>query len=116
MKTFNRYYNLHVVETGYTSGTYKERYDRVGNWQTIKYTLGGLPYLVHNGKRLHLNTFYRFGSAWCPGEPFEIEDQAGRKAVMHGYEMEEYYKPLFVQLSDDGEKARLFRYEGGEKI
>lgn len=116
MKTYNRYYHIHIVSGGYTAGMYKECYERVGNWQTIKYTLGGSPYLLHNRKKVFLDRFYRFGSAWCSGEVVNCEDPAGRKATLHGYEIDEYYKPLFIELSEDGEKARLFRYQGSEEM
>lgn len=109
MKTYNQYFC--TDRQGYT-----ERYDRVGNWQKVKYSFSGRPFVTYRNKRYYLDTFYRIGSAWCSGEPFDIQDHAGRKATLHGYEMEEYYKPLFLQLSDDCECARLFRYEGVQHI
>ena len=98
----------------YMGRSFVECYSLVGRWQRIKWTLGGSPYVVHNGKRYHLDKFYRFGSAWCPGTPFEVTSKARKTAILCGYEMEEYYKPLFIELDTCGEYARLFRYEGSE--
>ena len=106
-KTYNNYFC--TVADGR-----QEKYKRVGRWQRIKWTLSGSSYVVHDGRRYKLDSFYRLGSAWCLGEPFEIKDRAGRSAVLCGYQMEEYYKPLFIQLDECGEMARLFRFEGVE--
>lgn len=111
MKTYNMYYTEKI--TDYLGRTFQERYCRVGKWQAVKYTVSGIPYITHNGRRYRLDNFYRLGSAWCPGEAFTVTDAAGRKATLHGYEMDEYYKPLFIQLDEYGEKARLFKFEGG---
>ena len=94
----------------YYGATYTETYTREGRAKKILYTLteASRPYFRHNGRRFYLDDFLRNTA------PIEIEAADGEKITLHGYEAEQYYKPLFIELDDAGEYCRVYRFEGTE--
>ena len=96
----------------YHNATYTEKYTRVSRHIRIDYNLNGDPYFRHGGRRYYLKDFMRSNYPSC--EPTEIISRDGERVNLHGYEAENYYKPLFIELDDAGESVRVYRYEGSE--
>lgn len=90
---------------------FSEIYNRVSRWVKIDYTPSGSPFFRHNNRRYHLDNFIRLGS-FCsaPMEPITAAD--GETVTLNGYEIDSYYKTLFIEISDGGEAVRVYRYEG----
>jgi len=67
-----------------------------------------LSYFIHKGTKYAINQFFRFGSAWVTGSTpiFYENDELHHLA---GYDSENYYNPIFIELSDDGEAVRIYR-------
>ena len=95
----------------YQNATYTETYTRSSRWIKINYTLTeeARPYIRHDNRRFYLDDFMR--NSFC-GIPTEIEAADGEKVQLAGHDATTYYKPYFIELSEDGEAARLYRYEG----
>ena len=98
----------------YNTATYRERYTRESRWKSIFYTMSGNPYFVHMGRRYKLDDFLRAGTMWSVGYPEEITAQDGETVTLAGYEAESYYKPIFIEIDESGERCRVYRYEGSE--
>lgn len=64
---------------------------------------GGVNYFRHNDREYAIGQFMRL---YYP-EVFENED--GKESCLSGYDCEEYYYPLLVELHDNGEYVRLYR-------
>lgn len=94
----------------YTSADYTETYKRESRRIRIDYTLteNARPYFRHNNRRYYLDNFMRIDHGT------EIEAADGEKVTLHGYEADQYYKPLFIELDEAGESCRVYRYEGSE--
>jgi len=111
-----RHKSFYYTGKTYQNATYTEKYTRVSRWIKIDYTPteNARPFFRHDNKRYYLDDFLRTGSPWSAGIASEIKAADGETVILAGYEAEQYYKPLFVELDEAGEAARLYRYEGSE--
>ena len=98
----------------YNGATYTETYVRESRRIRIDYTPteDARPYFRHNNRRYYLDDFMR--TFYPSYKPLEIVSADGERVSLHGQEADQYYKPLFVELSEDGETVRVYRYEGSE--
>ena len=98
----------------YQNATYTETYKRESRWMRIDYTPteNARPFFRHYGKRYYLDDFIRIG--YPDSHTTEIKAADGETVTLCGHEADQYYKPLFIELDDAGEAARLYRYEGSE--
>lgn len=66
-----------------------------------------LDYFIHKGKKYAINQFYRFNTMITPATAptFYENDKQTRIA---GYDSENYYNPILIELSDDGEAVRVY--------
>lgn len=96
----------------YLNATYTETYTRMGRWCRINYNQNGEPFFRHDNRRYYLESFIRCGSAWL--EPVEITSTDGEKVSLAGGESDNYYKPIFIELSEGGEAVRVYQFEGTE--
>lgn len=105
---------FYYIGKDYQKATYKETYTREGRWKKIEYTAAeeSRAYFRHNGRRYYIDNFLRIG--YPNPHTVEIEAADGEKITLCGHESEVYYKPLFIELDDAGEAARVYRYEGSE--
>lgn len=102
----------------YIGENYKETYTRRGRWKKIDYTIPrdpekeSRPFFRHNGKRFYIDNFIR--TNYPNGEYTEIQATDGEKAFLHAQQIDEYYKPYFIELDEGGEAVRVYQYEGSE--
>ena len=110
MKNKKFYYN----GKNYFNADYVETYERESTWKSIFYTIANesRPYFRHNGKRFYIDNFTR--TNYPAGDYTEIKAADGETAFLHAYESETYYKPLFIEIDESGEKIRVYRYIGTE--
>jgi hypothetical protein len=100
----------------YKAGERTEIYRRIGKWAKIDYTTPrdpekeSRPFFRHGNGRQYIDNFIRCGSAWL--EPLTIEAADGEKIDLAGMEQENYYKPLFIELDEAGERARVYQFIG----
>ena len=67
-----------------------------------------LDYFIFQGKKYALNQFYRFGTAWTPGNiPMFYEND--KLNFISGYDSENYYNPILIEVSDCCEAVRLYK-------
>lgn len=67
-----------------------------------------LNYFVWDGHKWALNQFYRFGTMFTP-EPPPAWHEGGKLQHMAGYNAEDYYNPIMIELSEDCEAVRVYR-------
>ena len=96
----------------YLNAPYIETYTRESRWKAIRYTTSGTPYFLHQGRRYKLDNFLSLFSPWATGYPTIIRAADGEEISLAGSEADVYYKPLFIELEDGGERCRVYRYEG----
>jgi hypothetical protein len=106
MKTF--YYK----SQDYLKRDFVEVYTRDSRWIKIDFTTAGVPFIRHNGRRYKIDNF--FSLLFCSGCNTEITADDGEKVVLCGYQTDVYYKPYFIEISDGGDYARLYIYEGSK--
>ena len=99
----------------YLHRDYTETYTRVSRWIRIRYNMSGDPFFIYDGHRYKLDDFLRTNTMWSVGIADKVEADNGEQVSLAGYEAEQYYKPLFVELSETCEAVRLYRYEGTER-
>lgn len=98
----------------YKGDKYMERYTRAGRWAKIDYTMSGVPFFRYNNRRYKLDDFISMSSDWSVGLASTIKAADGETVVLSGYESDNYYKTLFIEVSEGGEAVRVYRYEGTE--
>ena len=92
-----------------------EVYKRVSRWIKIDFNLHGELFFRHNGRRYKLNDFMRINYPYYDTDILTdtINPLDAREVIqLSGYEANEYYKPLFIEVSDSGDSVRLYRYDG----
>lgn len=76
----------------------------ISDWIEIDYVEDGQesnrPSFVFEGNRHFLDMFIKCHIPWCNMNVPEY---------IHAYEAGNYYKPLFIEISDNGEEVRLYR-------
>ena len=92
----------------YINADFTETYKRESRRIRIDYTPAGNPFFRHNNRRYYLDNFMRIDHGT------EIEAADGEKVTLCGYEADQYYTPLFIELDEAGESCRVYRYEGSE--
>ena len=67
-----------------------------------------LDYFIFCGKKWAINQFYRFGTMFTP-EPPPMWEENGKLQYISGYDTENYFNPLLIEIDDSGEYVRLYR-------
>lgn len=70
-----------------------------------------LDFFRWNGRNYAIEQFFRLGSMFCPLE-YSWEDKEGKLNFLSGYDSENYYNPILIELDDSGEYVRV--YEEGK--
>lgn len=94
---------------------YIEVYKRVSRWIKIDFTLKGVPFFRHNNRRYKLDDFLRINYPYYDSEVITdtINAKDAKEVIqLSGYEANEYYKPLFIEISDSGDGVRLYQFDG----
>ena len=68
-----------------------------------------LDYFIFCGKKYALNQFIGCSSQW--GYPIMFYDEFENLNHISGYDSEDYYKPLLIELSESGEYVRCYYEE-----
>jgi hypothetical protein len=71
-----------------------------------------VDYFTYGGTRYALARFLRFGSPWLPVE-YSWTDDDGKMQFLSGYDSENYYNPIMIEIHPDGEHVRVYR-EGAQ--
>lgn len=71
-------------------------------WNKISYNFLGNPYFNFKGKKYMLDNFVR-----CHNNPWVLDTYP---EYIHGYDPTEYYNPLFIEISKDGEAVKVYEY------
>ena len=64
-------------------------------------------YFRYGGRTYALSQFLRMGTMWAGVAPYEYDDN-GETSYICGYDGENYYNPLYIEILDDGETIRLY--------
>jgi len=97
------------------------QFKRVSRWITIKelFTIrkdnilypfatdNYLQYFIHKGEKYALNQFILLDTPWI-GEKQHIFVENGKDCYISAVDGANYYKPYYLELSEDGEKVRLY--------
>ena len=67
-----------------------------------------LDYFIFNGRKYALNQFYRFGTMWTPSPPPMFYEN-DKLHYISGYDAENYYNPLLIEVEECGEAVRIYR-------
>lgn len=100
------------------------KYERVSRWIktyydciTKRHSLAS--YADFDGtdsKKGLLNWFWFHGKKYAAGQflrlshPYFYKNEDGKTSYLCGYDCENYYNPLLLEIDDDGEHVRLYRY------
>ena len=99
------------------------KYERVSRWIKVYYdyitkrhSLADYAdfYDSEDGKGL-LNWFQYNGKKYAVGQflklayPYFYKNEDGKISFLCGYDCENYYNPLLIEIDDDGESVRLYR-------
>jgi len=99
------------------------KYERVSRWIEVHYnyitkrhSLEGYAdfYGTDDGKGL-LNWFQYYGKKYAVGQflkldyPYFYKNEDGKTSFLCGYDCENYYNPLLIEIDDGGEYVRLYR-------
>ena len=67
-----------------------------------------LDYFIHKGKKYAINQFYRFNTMFNPSvAPTFYENNEPTRIA--GYDSENYYNPILIELSECGEAVRVYQ-------
>lgn len=69
-----------------------------------------LDYFRWNGRNWALEQFYRLGGI-MGGAPIFFEDEDGKTSYIAGYDSENYYNPILIEVDDCGEYVRVYEEE-----
>ena len=67
-----------------------------------------LDFFRFNGRKWAINQFIAFGGM-MGGVPPMWEDEHGQLRCLSGYDSENYYNPIMIELSEDGEHVRVYQ-------
>lgn len=67
-----------------------------------------LDWFQFNGKKYALGQFICMNGMWA--NPVMFEDETGKLNYLSGYDCEDYYNPIMIELSDGGEYVRVYQY------
>ena len=67
-----------------------------------------LDYFRWNGRTWAIDQFYRLGGVWTGGEPEMFVDTDGKLSIVDGYDSENYYDPILIELDEYGERVRVY--------
>ena len=67
-----------------------------------------LDFFRFNGRKWALNQFIAFGGV-VGGVPPMWEDEHGKLRCLTGYDSENYYNPIMIELSDGGDYVRVYQ-------
>lgn len=70
-----------------------------------------LDYFTFNGRNYALEQFIAIGSIADAIEHREGYIENGKKHFLSGYDERDYYRPLFIELDEWGEKVRCYEYK-----
>lgn len=62
-----------------------------------------------NGRWYALGQFMRFGSGFCPTPPPMFYDETGKLNYLGGYDSEEYFEPIMIEIDECGENVRVYK-------
>ena len=69
-----------------------------------------VDYFVFQGKQYALEQFLSTSSAWAGAwNPFYSENDVDDYVILSGYEAEEYFNPLMIEIGEYGEFVRVYR-------
>lgn len=69
-----------------------------------------VDYFVFQGKQYALEQFLSTSSAWAGAwNPFYSEDDVDDYVILSGYEAEEYFNPLMIEVGEYGEFVRVYQ-------
>lgn len=71
-----------------------------------------LDYFRWNGRNYAIEQFFRLNSMFCPLS-YCWEDKQGKLNFLSGYDSENYYNPILIEIDETGEYIRV--YEEGRK-
>ena len=75
-------------------------------WIKIQTTTRGKAFFYHHGKRISMSLIIKcHRNPWIGGEGIFPE-------FIHGYKVDEYYNPLFVEINSTGTAVKVYRFEG----
>lgn len=66
-----------------------------------------LDYFVFNGRKYALSQFYRFGTMFTPTPPLMFYEN-DKLQFISGYDSENYFNSLLIEISDCGEYVRIY--------
>lgn len=66
-----------------------------------------LDYFMFGGRSYAVEQFLRLGSMWS-AVAYAYEDKEGKTAFLSGYDMDDYYDPIFVEFDEYCEKVRVY--------
>ena len=66
-----------------------------------------LDYFRFGGRNYAIEQFFRLGSMFCPTE-YCWEDREGKLNFLSGYDSENYYNPILIEISECGEYIRVY--------
>lgn len=99
----------------YLKRDYKEIYERVSRWITIKFNGNGEPFFRFNNTRYKFDEFYRNG-----GIGFNmgniINNDGTEEIRLSGMQNDVYWHRLFVEIDEYGERIRVYQYIGSETL
>ena len=67
-----------------------------------------LTFFRWNGRKWALCQFYRFGTMFTPDAP-PMWYEKGKLQYIAGYDAENYYNPVMIELSEDCEYVRVYQ-------
>ena len=67
-----------------------------------------LDYFVFGGRRYAMDQFFRLGNMWA-AVAFSYEDEDGKPSFLSGFDIEDYFNPIYAEFDEYCEKVRLYR-------
>lgn len=68
-----------------------------------------LDFFRFDGQTFALSQFGLLGGPWAGGQPLTFTDTDGKLTVISGYDMDNYYSPLLMEMDEYGEYIRLYK-------
>lgn len=68
-----------------------------------------VDYFVWHGRKWALDQFLRFGSMFCPHTI--LWDEGGKTHYMAGFDRDNYFNPIMIEMDDCGEYVRVYEEE-----
>ena len=69
-----------------------------------------LDWFPWNGRKWAMEQFIALGGPWG-GAPILFEDENGKTSCIAGYDSENYYNPILIEVDDCGEYVRVYEEE-----